>query len=134
MYQLKQNQRFFENFIKLLEFIDLLGADSDPTKVVPNYAMFSKEHGIISGVTFVHLCQRIHDVYGIRLVPNSCLEFNNGYILTFEEGYLERYKPEEKEKLQDKTKAELLAMAKEKGLDVSNAMKKEDLLTALLDS
>jgi len=134
MYQLKQNQRYFENFNQLLHFIDLLGADSDPTKAVPNYAMFSKSRGIISGITFVHLCQQIHDVYGIRVIPNSCLEFNNGYILTFEEGYLERAKPEEKEGLQEKTKAELLAMAKDKGLDVSNAMKKEDLLAALLAS
>lgn len=134
MYQVKQNQRFFENFNQLLDFIDLLGADSDATKPVPNYAMFSKSHGIISGINFVHLCQRIHDVFGIRVVPNACLEFNNGYIMTFEEGYLEKVKPEEKVKLQEKTKAELLAMAKDKGLDVSNAMKKEDLLEALLAS
>lgn len=134
MYQIKENQRFFENFNQLLSFIELLGADPDFTKSVPNYAMFSKSRGIISGINFIHLCQEIHDVYGIRVIPNACLEFNNGYILTFEEGYLEEVKPEEKQKLDDLTKAELLAMAKDKGLDVSNSMKKEDILAALLAS
>jgi hypothetical protein len=134
MYQIKENQRYFQNFNDLLKFIEVLGADPDTTKSVPNYSFFSKKSGIISGINFVHLCQEIHDVYGIRVVPNACLEFNNGYILTFEQGYLEKVKPEEKEKLSDLTKAELLAMAKEKGLDVSNAMKKEDILTAIMES
>lgn len=134
MYVIKKNQRQFANFAEVLKFLALLNDDVDTSKSAPNYALFSKSQGIVSGVNLVDMFQRIHDVFGIRVVPRGCIEFPGGYILTFEEGYLERAKPEEKQDLSDKTKADLLAMAKDKGLDVSSSMKKEDILAAILAS
>ncbi len=132
MYVIKENQRQFGNFAEVLKFLALLNDDVDTSKSAPNYALFSKSQGIVSGVNLVDMFQKIHDVFGIRVVPRGCIEFPAGYILTFEEGYLERVKPEEKQNLSEKTKAELLAIAKEKGLDVSSSMKKEEILSAIL--
>lgn len=134
MYPIKENQRYFENFMEVLNFLALLNPDVDTSKSAPDFAMFSKSKGIVSGLNLIHLCQEIHDVFGIRLVANGCVQYANGYLLTFEDGYLERVKPELRKELSAKSKADLLAMAKEKGLDVSNAMKKDEILQALVSA
>lgn len=134
MYNVQSNQRHFDNFAEVLQFLFLLNDDVDTSKPAPEYALFSKSTGIVSGVNFINLCQRIHDVFGIRVVPSGCVQYPNGYLLTFEEGYLEQVKPEEKKELAKESKANLLAKGKELGLEVSNAMKKDEIISVILSS
>lgn len=134
MYTLQKNQRQFFNFSEMLHFLSILTDDIDMSRQTPNYALYSKSRGIVGGMNFMHLCQMIRDTFKIGLIPSGCVESITGYILTFEEGYLDKVKPEERKDLNSKTKAELLALAKEKGLEVSNSMKKEEILSAILAS
>lgn len=132
MNTLQTSQRQFFNFAEALHFLALLSSDVDLSRPAPNYAMFSKSKGIVAGCNFPHMCHLIRDTFGIKVIPEGCIESISGYIFTFEGGYLEETKPEERKELSLKSKADLLAMAKEKGLDVTNAMKKEDILLSLI--
>lgn len=132
MFVTKENQKSFWNFSEFLIFLNKINSDVELNKQTPNYAMFSKSKGIIGGCNFTHLCQLIKETFGVKLIPSGCIEANFGYLVTFEDGYLDQVEKElAKSTLEEKTKAELLAMALEKGLEVKPTLKKEEIINLL---
>lgn len=127
MFILKDGQKSFSNFMEFALFLESINSDVDLTKQTPNYCMFSKTKGIVGGCNFKHLCELIKDIFNIPLIPNGCIEAPYGYLITFENGFLEKLS----KNFQDKTKQELLKMAEDKGLSVKQNMKKEDIILLL---
>lgn len=147
MQRLKENQYRFLTFAEVLDFLEKFTDQLDRSKQQVNLSVWKKDYGIVGGVSFTNLCAKIKPTFGIALIPEECIQYprGGGYVLTFEEGYVSEQEqkkaeksttesPEEKEDLESKTKAELLALAKEKDLDVNTSMKKEEILAALLAS
>lgn len=132
MFVVKENQKSFWNFNEFLVFLNKINDDVELDRQAPNYAMFSKSKGIVGGCNFIHLCELIKETFNVKLIPSGCIEANFGYLVTFEDGYLEKAEAKISQgNLDEKTKAELISLASEKGIEVKTTMKKEEIISLL---
>lgn len=129
MTQLSKNQVKFLNFAELAKFLNSINSDVDLSRQGPDFSVFSKTKGIVAGCNFEHLCALMNKTFDFGLKPKGCLQYVDGYLITFEDE-VPTAKPQEVN-LEEKNRSDLFKIAKSKGLNLHASTKKEDLISAI---
>ncbi len=135
------NQRQYGSWAEFLKDVAAFSEDFDYDKSfnMKNFSYFKKDGQQVMAGTFAGYMQSLKNELGLKIVPEGC--FDSGFltIVLFEdyakeitEANKKSSKLSKEKVLSEKTNPELLALAKEMGLDAKANMSKKTLVELIL--
>lgn len=129
MIKVSENQVKFITFAEMAQYLSTLNGDIDLSRCGPDNSIFSKSKGLIAGNSFFHFISLIDNAFDLGLNASGCISYWDGYLLTFNSEVPEAKIKEDS--LEDKTRPQLLKLAKEAGISFDKTITKDELVLAL---